>query len=54
MASPVGQAVRGARPGDVVRVALPNGRDRTLRVIEVRHGAPATDRTVPHGMRRAA
>ena len=54
MASPVGQALRGARPGDVVRVALPNGRNRTLRVIEVRHGAPATDGTAPHEMRRAA
>lgn len=37
LASPVGQALSGARPGDVVQVALPNGRDRTLRVVEVCH-----------------
>jgi transcription elongation factor GreA len=38
LASPVGQALRGARPGDVVKVALPNGRNRTLRVLDVRNG----------------
>ena len=38
LGSPLGQALRGARPGDVVHVALPNGRDRTLRVLDVRHG----------------
>ena len=38
-ASPVGRALWGARPGDVVRVELPNGRDRTLRVLDVRHGS---------------
>jgi transcription elongation GreA/GreB family factor len=30
LASPVGKALWGARPGDVVQVRLPNGRDRTL------------------------
>ena len=44
MASPVGQALWGARPGDVVKVELPNGRERTLRVLEVRHGAEAAVR----------
>jgi transcription elongation factor GreA len=37
MASPVGTALWGARRGDVVDVALPNGRARTLRVIDVVH-----------------
>jgi transcription elongation factor GreA len=37
-ASPVGQALWGAHPGDVVNVALPSGRSRTLRVLDVRHG----------------
>ena len=32
MASPVGKALWGSRRGDVVDVALPNGRARTLRV----------------------
>jgi transcription elongation factor GreA len=35
IASPVGQAILGARPGDVVRVTPPSGHERTLRVIEV-------------------
>jgi transcription elongation factor GreA len=35
LASPVGQALAGARTGDVVRVALPNGRDRTLTVLDI-------------------
>jgi transcription elongation factor GreA len=38
LASPVGKALWGARPGDVVHVRLPNGGDRTLRVLDVRHG----------------
>jgi transcription elongation factor GreA len=38
LASPVGKALWGARPGDVVQVRLPNGRSRTLRVLDVRHG----------------
>jgi transcription elongation factor GreA len=45
MASPVGQALQGARPGDVVHVALPNGRGRTLRVLDVRHSAHTTAHT---------
>jgi transcription elongation factor GreA len=35
IASPVGQAILGARAGDVVRVTPPSGRERTLHVIEV-------------------
>jgi hypothetical protein len=38
LASPVGRALRGVRQDDVVNVALPNGRERTLRVLDVRHG----------------
>jgi transcription elongation factor GreA len=38
LASPVGKALWGARPGDVVHVELPNGGTRTLRVLDVRHG----------------
>jgi transcription elongation factor GreA len=34
-ASPVGSALFGARPGDAVQVQLPDGRHRTLRVVEV-------------------
>ena len=36
LASPVGKALLGARAGDSVRVELPSGRARSLRVIEVR------------------
>jgi transcription elongation factor GreA len=43
LASPVGKALWGARPGDVVQVELPAGRNRTLRVLDVRHGQLATD-----------
>jgi transcription elongation factor GreA len=35
LASPVGKALAGTSAGDSVRIALPNGRDRELRVIEV-------------------
>ena len=54
MASPVGQALRGARPGDVVYVVLPNRRDRTLRVLDVQHSARATKHTSPDEVIRAA
>jgi transcription elongation factor GreA len=53
-ASPVGRALRGSRPGDVVQVALPNGRNRTLRVLDVRHSARATKHTSPDDVKRAA
>ena len=35
LASPVGQALRGAQSGDMVRVTLPSGRERTLTVLAV-------------------
>jgi transcription elongation factor GreA len=38
LASPVGTALLGSRPGDVVQVALPNGRERSLTVLDVREG----------------
>jgi transcription elongation factor GreA len=41
--SPVGRALLGARPGQHVRVDLPDGRNRTLRILDVMHsglGAP--------------
>ena len=50
LASPVGKAVAGARPGDVARVALPSGRDRALRVLEVTGG----DRLAPDNAPEAA
>lgn len=46
LASPVGKALWGARPGDVVRVELPNGRDRTLRVLDVRHRQLAAESVI--------
>jgi transcription elongation factor GreA len=42
MASPVGKALWGSRPGDVVTVVLPTRRSRTLRVLDVVHGSIAT------------
>jgi transcription elongation factor GreA len=54
MASPVGQALRGALPGDVVHVALPSGRTRALRVLDVRHSSRATTWTSPDEVSRAA
>ncbi len=54
MASPVGKALWGARPGDVVEVQLPNGRDRTLRVLDVRHGQPAVGTATDESVVRAA
>jgi transcription elongation factor GreA len=35
LGSPVGKALAGARTGDVVHVALPNGRERSLTVLSV-------------------
>lgn len=35
LASPVGKALNGSRPGDTVHVELPRGRVRRLRVLEV-------------------
>lgn len=33
--TPTGKALLGARPGDFVRIALPNGRTRRVRVLNV-------------------
>jgi transcription elongation factor GreA len=38
LGSPVGKALVGARPGDVVHVGLPNGRERSLTVLDVSGG----------------
>ena len=54
LASPVGQALWGARPGDVVKVALPDGRRRTLRVLDVRHGQLAAGAPPDESIVRAA
>jgi transcription elongation factor GreA len=39
LGSPVGKALVGARTGDVVHVSLPNGRARSLTVLDVSGGA---------------
>jgi transcription elongation factor GreA len=36
LGSPVGKALLGSQRGDVVQVALPNGRERSLTVLDVR------------------
>jgi transcription elongation factor GreA len=41
LASPVGKALVGVRAGDVARVALPSGRVRLLRVLDVTTGTRA-------------
>jgi transcription elongation GreA/GreB family factor len=38
LGSPVGKALAGARPGDLVHVGLPNGRERSLTVLDVSGG----------------
>jgi transcription elongation factor GreA len=40
--SPVGRALLGARPGQLVRVKLPDGSDRVLRILDVTPGSLAT------------
>jgi transcription elongation factor GreA len=47
LASPVGKALVGVRPGDVARVPLPSGRDRALRVLEVTGGPRAAENAPP-------
>jgi hypothetical protein len=44
----------GARPADLVSIALPNGRTRTLRVLDVRHGERSAGTTPGEGVVRAA
>jgi transcription elongation factor GreA len=40
-ASPVGEALIGARPGDAAQIRLPDGRRRTVRVLDVRYPTAA-------------
>lgn len=44
--SPVGRALLGARPGQVVRVQLPGGRDRELRILDVTAGGTSARKPV--------
>jgi transcription elongation GreA/GreB family factor len=37
VSSPVGRALLGARPGDLIPINQPNGRRRRVRVLEVQH-----------------
>jgi transcription elongation factor GreA len=51
LASPLGRALLGASPGDVIDVALPNGGERRVRVLDV---TPATLDERGDGLRRPA
>ena len=53
-ASPVGRALLGARPGDAVRVELPDGRHRMLRVLEVTPAGVAAQIPAPERDAEAA
>jgi transcription elongation GreA/GreB family factor len=37
VSSPVGRALLGARPGDLIPITQPNGRRRRVRVLDVQH-----------------
>ena len=54
LASPVGKALAGARAGEGARVALPSGRHRALRVIEVTGEPLASDDAPPEAAVKAA
>ena len=54
LASPVGKALVGVRPGDVARVALPSGRARLLRVLDVTDGLLASKNARPDAAVEAA
>jgi transcription elongation factor GreA len=54
LASPVGKALVGVRPGDVARVALPSGRARLLRVLDVTNGLLAAETSQPDAAVEAA
>jgi transcription elongation factor GreA len=43
-ASPIGQALIGTVPGTTVTVELPNGRSRTVRLVDVESEGPASPR----------
>jgi transcription elongation factor GreA len=53
MASPVGRALTGATAGDVVEVALPNGRARVLHVLEVRPAVAVPQIALKHTAKAA-
>jgi transcription elongation GreA/GreB family factor len=40
--SPVGRALLGARPGDLIPITLPNGRRRRVRVLGVQRAEPVS------------
>ena len=46
-ASPMGQALMGARAGDVVTLDLPNGSSRSVRLLAVEAGQPGAAVKVP-------
>ena len=46
-ASPIGQALMGARPGAVITVELPNGRSRSVRVTAVENPPSTAGRSQP-------
>jgi transcription elongation factor GreA len=54
LASPVGKALIGVRPGDVARVVLPSGRARQLRVLDVTNNLPAQTSAPPEAAVEAA
>jgi transcription elongation factor GreA len=54
LASPIGKALAGARPGDVAHVALPNGGVRELRVVDVNVDWLATEDASHEAAIRAA
>jgi transcription elongation factor GreA len=54
LASPAGEALLGSRSGDLVRILLPNGRDRTLRVLEVRSRPNSAAASAPRLVGKAA
>jgi transcription elongation factor GreA len=54
LASPVGEALLGVRAGDVARVALPSGRVRRLRVLDVTSGPRAARSSRPGTAAKAA
>src|SRR4051794_33873301 len=54
LASPVGKALIGVRPGDLARVALPSGRARQLRVLDVTNNLPVQTSAPPEAAVEAA
>jgi transcription elongation factor GreA len=44
VASPIGQALIGSVPGTIVTVELPNGRSRSVRLVDMESEGPASPR----------